>query len=53
MTFQARATGKSYDYTPEEAQALIDFYDAQGEGSSQLLDAIYRFANVDSLVLDF
>lgn len=53
VTFQARATGKSYDYTPEEAQALIDYYEVQGEGADELIDAIYRFANVDSLVLDF
>lgn len=53
VTFQARATGKSYDYTPEQAQAVIDLYEVTGDGTNVLFDALYRFANVDSLVLDF
>lgn len=53
VTFQARATGKAYDFTPEQAQEFLDLYDATGEELSSIINGLYRFANIDSLVLDF
>lgn len=53
VTFQARATGQAYQYTPEQAQLLIDLYGDYGDGLSFLLSGLNRLANIDSTVLDF
>lgn len=51
-TFTAEAESTIYDLTDEEVAALLAYYDAYGDDRT-LIDRIAKFANVDSLVLDF
>jgi hypothetical protein len=51
--FSIETESQAYLLTPEEAAALVELYNQYGELFDGLLARIARFANVDSLVLDF
>lgn len=51
VSFSVWAESNAYDMTDAEAQSLIDIFNAYGDGSGQLLDALAQFANHDTLVL--
>jgi hypothetical protein len=49
--FVVMAESSTYQMTDADAQALLDLYDQEGDGSAALLQAIDQFANHDTLVL--
>ena len=51
VSFVVEAENKAYDFSPADAQAMIDFYNANGAESTALLLRIAQFANQDTLVL--
>lgn len=51
VTFTVVAEAQAYEMTTAEAQAIIDFYEAAGEGGDLLLARLAKFATVDTLVL--
>lgn len=51
-TFNVEAESKAYDFSAEDAQSMIDYYNLVGGDSDDLLLQISQFANVDTLVLD-
>lgn len=53
VSFVVSAVATVWNNTKEDAQAIVDFWDAYGEQSTGLLDLLERFANVDTRVLDF
>lgn len=53
ISFVVEAESPIFDYSMEDAQALIDLWNNSGEMSDPLLRRIAQFANVDTTVLDF
>jgi hypothetical protein len=51
VSFTVEAESAAYQWTDDEAQALLDLWDAYADGGQGLLAAIAQFANVDSNVL--
>jgi hypothetical protein len=51
VSFLVEAESSTYAMTDDDAQALIDLYELEGEHSGELLQAINQFANFDTLVL--
>ena len=53
VSFTVEAEPKIYNYSVADAQGIVDLHNAYGDSIEALLDRVARFANVDSLVLDF
>ena len=51
ITFVVEAESKAYDMSATDAQNLLDLYNTYRADSSELLNRIDRFANMDSNVL--
>ena len=51
VSFVVKAESKAYAMTAAEAQSILDYWEAVGEPSSDLLRRIAQFANEDTLVL--
>jgi hypothetical protein len=49
--FSVTAQAQVYDMSDADVQAVLDLWEAAGEGSAALLERIAQFATVDTLVL--
>lgn len=53
VAFVVEAEATAYSYTGDDAQSLVDMYDQYTAGVFAFMDRLAKFANVDSVVLDF